>query len=66
MEKEKKAQHSFIKESSECMLKAAKHEKVFDEEENLMGYKKRTYKGKKRETKRREWRIHQTNSRDSD
>ena len=51
MEKEKKAQHSFIKESSECMLKAAKHEKVFDEEEHLMGYKKRTYKGKKKRNK---------------
>ena len=33
------------------MLKAAKHEKVFDEEENLMGYKKRTYKGKKTRNK---------------
>lgn len=34
------------------MLKAAKHEKVFDEEEHLMGYKKRTCKGKKKEKQR--------------
>ena len=67
MEKEKKAQHAFIKESNECILKAAKHEKVLDEEENLMGYKKRAYKGtKERERKSPEWRIHQTNNRDSD
>lgn len=36
MEKEKKAPHAFIKESNECMLKAAKDEKVLDEEENLI------------------------------
>ena len=64
VEKEKKAQHAFIKESNECMLKAAKDEKRL---ENLMGFKKRAYNGKKeRERKSPEWRIHQTNNRDSD
>ena len=67
MEKEKKAQHVFIKESNKCMLKAAKDEKGLDKEENLMGFKKRAYNGKKeRERKSPEWRIHQTNNRDSD
>ena len=60
MEKEKKAQHVFIKESNKCML-------GLDKEKNLMGFKKRAYNGKKeRERKSPEWRIHQTNNRDSD
>ena len=35
------------------MLKAAKNEKRLDKEENLMGFKKRAYNGKKRTRKKR-------------
>ena len=51
VEKKKKALHAYIEESNECMLKAAKNEKVLDEEESLMDSKKRTYKEKKRNWK---------------
>ena len=67
MEKEKKAQHAFIKESNECMLKAAKDEKVLDEERISWAIRRELIKEKKeRERKSPEWRIHPTNSRDSD
>ena len=49
MEKEKKAQHAFIKESNECMLKAAKDEKVLDEERISWAIRRELIKEKKNE-----------------
>ena len=53
VEKEKNSPHANIQETNKWMLKAAKNEKVLDEEENLMDYKKRTYKEKKKNWKKK-------------